>query len=312
MQNKVILLTLLTGISLIGCSGSGSGSSTSSGITPSADQTYGGVNKPASAQWWFQNTAKTTSGIIRLTNNESGIIFLSSQESSSNFDLKGTVTNFAMNQANCLPSTPVTGTLNKANVESATISLANCAFSESQISALVSVNVNGQNVYSESASLATANISSTATVTELSSQLLTTPINYNHNVNLSTKFVATLDGFNGLIGDQSGSFALGGILFGNLSNDLVSTSPLSVTLSDGITSNIAFSMVDSTSVNANATITNNGHSTLVQCNLLFADLVADGNLNNDTNAFITGCSGSIANSDGSTTSVGLSGNLNIK
>ena len=303
-------LGVLLPILLLGCSGAGT---SSSGNTSTANaQTYGGVSQPASYAWTFRNLDNSTSGMIRLTNSQSGIIFLYSDKSSMVFTLKGEISNFTLNQSQCLTQTPLTGSINDIS-STASITLSNCVFNENQLTALVTLTANNQTIYSGNEVFGDIEVSSASAVATLSNSLANSdPILYNHNSNIIANLTTTLNGYKNLYGNYNISGGIIGKLFGNLTQALTTGTPLSFNLSSDVSSQITFTMIDSTSVNADLNLTTRGYSTQLKCNILLAGLVVENSLNENFNSFVTGCSGSIPSSDGTANTVNLSGNLDIK
>ncbi len=305
---KRIIFSCVLAAVLVGC---GSGT-TSSSLQTTNTQTYGGVNQPASYAWNFQNSTNSTTGIIRLVNNQSGIVFITSNKDSLTFALKGAVSNFALNESQCLSQTALSGSINDDS-SNASITLTNCVFNSNQLTALVTIIANQETLYSGTESFNTIEIFGTESTTELSNALAQSdPVLYNHNSNVLANMVITLNGFDGLFGSYSGSGGMLGELFGNLVHCLVSGESSTFSLPRDIDMQMTSSMIDSTSLNVDLNLTNSGYSTQVKCNVLLSGLVVDNSLNSSFNGFVTGCSGDIPSSIGSITPVNVSGNLNIQ
>jgi|GEM_PF-6221730 len=295
----IILITCI----LLGCSSGGS----------STEQINNGVNQLASNAWSFRNITTSTNGIIRLVNDKTGIISISSNNPTQSLELQGQVTNFIPGSSLCLPQTPLAGSVNKETMDSASISLTNCVFSESQLTALVTIKSAQQTIYSDTEIFNNIEIASTSMVAELANTLAeSNPALYNHNVNIYAKFIINLNNLNNLSGNYPANGGISGQLFGQFVQQLTSGTSVPFVLNDGKQAEITFSMIDSTSVNIMISMVNSGQVTQLKCNALLSGLVVNNTLNPYFNGFITECTGTIPTEWGIISDPNVTGNITLK
>ena len=276
-------ISIMLGFGIVACS-SNSGGSSSSTQTQNP-QTYGGVNQPALAAYNLTD-GKSFSGIVRLTTDNSGMIYLNSTESNQLFSLKGLVSNFNPQSVNCLPSTSLSGNINSSSVNP-TATLSNCTANGNNLTATLQINVAGSApIIYNSITLGSINIESTNQfIASVDNLRATDPVNYNFIEILYGDFATTISG----AAYNSGNSAFfGGLSLGQLMTILGSESSITVNIGDGT---ITTTMIDSTSINftlSNVSIQNSAPANL-QCNVLFTNLIVNGSPYHNFNGFVTGC-----------------------
>ena len=280
-------ITAILGAGITACSNSGGSSSSSQTQNP---QAYGGVNQPALTAYNL-NDGKSFSGIIRLTTSESGMIYLNSTESNQLFSLKGLVSNFNPQSANCLPSTSLSGNINSSSVNP-TATLTNCTANGNNLTATLQINVAGSApIIYNSIALGSIDIESTNQfIASVNNLRATDPINYNFIEILYGDFTTTISG----VAYNSGNSAFfGGLSLGQLMTILGSESSITVDIRDGT---ITTTMIDSTSINftlSNVSIQNSTPANL-QCNVLFTNLIVNGSPYHNFTGFMTGCTSNLS------------------
>lgn len=280
-------ITAILGAGITACSNSGSSPSGSQTQNP---QTYGGVNQAALTAYNLTD-GKSLSGIIRLTTNESGMIYLNSTESKQLFSLKGLVGNFNPQSANCLPSTNLSGNINSSSMNP-TATLTNCTANGNNLTATLQINVAGSApIIYNSIALGSIDIESTNQfIASVNNLRATDPVNYNLIEILYGDFTTTISG----VAYNSGNSAFfGGLSLGQLMTILGSESNITVDIGDGT---ITTTMIDSTSINftlSNVSIQNSAPANL-QCNVLFTNLIVNGSPYHNFTGFMTGCTSNLS------------------
>ena len=285
---SIVALTGILGVGVVACSSSTGGSSSAN--QTQNPQTYGGVNQPALAAYSLSD-GKSFNGIIRLTTTNSGMIYLNSTESNQLFNLKGLVSNFNPQSANCLPSTSLSGNINSSSVNP-TATLSNCVLSGNNLTATLQINAAGSNpIIYNSISLGAIDIESTNQfIASVNNLRATDPINYNLVEILYGNFTTTISG----IAYNSGNSAFfGGLSLGQLMTMLSSESGTTMDIAGGTATAI---MIDSTSINftlTNVSIESSPAANL-QCNVLFTNLIVNGSPYHYFNGFVTGCATNVS------------------
>lgn len=281
-------ISIMLGFGIVACSSSSGGSS--SNAQTQNPQSYGGVNQPALAAYNLSD-GKSFSGIIRLTTDSSGMIYLNSTESNQLFNLKGLASNFNPQSANCLPTTSLSGNINSSSVNP-TATLSNCTASGNNLTATLQINVAGSApIIYNSISLGSIDIESINQFVASVNNLRTTdPVNYNLVEILYGNFTTTISG----AAYNSGNSAFfGGLSLGQLMTMLSNESGTTMDIAGGT---ITTTMIDSTSINF--TLTNVSiESSLVanlQCNVLFTNLIVNGSPFHNFNGFMTGCTSNLS------------------
>jgi hypothetical protein len=278
---------IMLGAGIMACSNSGNISNPSQTQNP---QTYGGVNQPALTAYDLSD-GKSFSGIIRLTTTNSGIIYLNSTESNQLFNLKGLVSNFNPQSANCLPTTSLSGNIN-SSVANPSATLSNCTVSGNNLTATLQINATGGNpIIYNSISLGAIDIESTNQFTTSVNNLRATdPVNYNLVEILYGNFTTIISG----IAYNSGNSAFfGGLSLGQLMTMLSSQSGAAMDIAGGTAT---ATMIDSTSINftlTNVSIESSPAANL-QCNVLFTNLIVNGSPYHYFNGFVTGCATNVS------------------
>lgn len=279
---SIVALTGILGVGVVACSSSTGGSSSAN--QTQNPQTYGGVNQPALAAYSLSD-GKSFNGIIRLTTTNSGMIYLNSTESNQLFNLKGLVSNFNPQSANCLPTTTLSGNINSSSVNP-TATLSNCTANGNNLTATLQINVAGSApiIYS-SIALGSIDIESTNQfITSVNNLRATDPINYNLVEILYGNFTATISG---IAYNSGNSPFFGGLSLGQLMTMLSSQSGTMDIAGGTATTTI----IDSTSINftlTNVSIESSSAANL-QCNVLFTNLIVNGSPYHYFNGFVTGC-----------------------
>ena len=281
-------ISIMLGFGIVACSSSSGGSSSAN--QTQNPQSYGGVNQPALAAYNLSD-GKSFSGIIRLTTTNSGMIYLNSTESNQLFNLKGLVSNFNPQSANCLPSTSLSGNINSSSVNP-TATLSNCVLSGNNLTATLQINAAGSNpIIYNSISLGAIDIESTNQfIASVNNLRATDPINYNLVEILYGNFTATISG----VAYNSGNSAFfGGLSLGQLMTMLSSESGTTMDIAGGTATAI---MIDSTSINftlTNVSIESSPVANL-QCNVLFTNLIVNGSPYHNFTGFMTGCTSNLS------------------
>lgn len=309
---------------LTGCGGGGSGGNNNQQVVD--PQTYGGVNLPATAVYSTYDGANLFSGILRLSSDSSGIIDIGSELAELPFNLKGAVSKFNKNSTQCLSSTNLTGNIGNLS-STATVTLDNCVFSATGLTANIVVTSANKTIYSKSEFLQLGIVQSKSSVTQMSNALESNPSLYNYNTSIPLNYVLTTGGSN-----FSGATGNYGLLFGNLMQSL--TSGITESYNSGlINGEITYTMIDSSSVNftiSNITTIPESSSVMaklnkigksvfssssatnnqLQCNMILSGLAGESQLNNNFVGYISGCSGSVTMATG-IESVNIVGNFQV-
>lgn len=281
-------ISIMLGFGVVACSSSTGGSSSAN--QTQNPQTYGGVDQPALAAYSLSD-GKSFNGIIRLTTTNSGMIYLNSTESNQLFNLKGLVSNFNPQSANCLPSTTLSGNIN-SSAANPSASLSNCTVSGNNLTATLQINAAGSSpITYNSISLGAIDIESTNRfIASINNLRATDPINYNLVEILYGNFTTTISG----IAYNSGNSAFfGGLSLGQLMTILGSESSTKFDTGNGT---ITTTMIDSTSINftlSNVSIQNSAPANL-QCNVLFTNLIVNGSPYHNFTGFMTGCTSNLS------------------
>jgi hypothetical protein len=281
-------ISIMLGFGIVACSSSSGGSS--SNAQTQNPQSYGGVNQPALAAYNLSD-GKSFSGIIRLTTDSSGMIYLNSTESNQLFNLKGLVSNFNPQSVNCLPSTNLSGNINSSSVNP-TATLSNCVLSGNNLTATLQISVTGSApIIYNSISLGSIDIESiNQFVASVNNLRATDPVNYNLVEILYGNFTTTISG---ATYNSGNSAFFGGLSLGQLMTMLSNESGTTMDITGGT---ITTTMIDSTSINF--TLTNVSiESSLVanlQCNVLFTNLIVNGSPFHNFNGFMTGCTSNLS------------------
>lgn len=287
-KNLTSIITLTGILGVVACSSSSGGSS--SNAQTQNPQSYGGVNQPAFAAYNLSD-GKSFSGIIRLTTDNSGMIYLNSTESNQLFNLKGLVSNFNPQSATCLPATSLSGNINSSSVNP-TATLSNCVLSGNNLTATLQISVTGSApIIYNSISLGSIDIESiNQFVASVNNLRATDPINYNLVEILYGNFTTTISG----AAYNSGNSAFfGGLSLGQLMTMLSNESGTTMDIAGGTATAI---MIDSTSINftlSNVSIQNSAPANL-QCNVLFTNLVVNGSPYHNFTGFMTGCTSNLS------------------
>lgn len=319
-MKKIYLLSLVA-LMFSACSNGGGGSS-SGGSSTDNPQTYGGVNLPSASNYTFHNGDGSMSGMLRLVNESSGIIYIASTSTTLPFNLVGSVSAFNSSVAQCLPATTLTGSINNVNTTTATVSFKNCNITDSVLSADISIAQNDSIIYSGSVGGQEESAISAAAITQFADTLGSdAPAAYNYNTNIPVNFTVS-----SVLGTSSGATGVYGTLLGNLFLQLTSTIPQTFDYG-GITGQAIYNVIDSSSLNITLNnleiesslwgtalmVTNNAAKIVGQSgsNQLLCNVIMSGLENNKVRAYITGCSGTISTPLGNS-AVTLNGNFEVK
>lgn len=278
---------------------------------PQNTTTYG-LDKPAIAAYSIYTATESSVGLLRLNTTSSGMTILSfNLIESHNFNLIGSVSNFNADRGNCLPSTPMKGSVNNIITSDAKFSLTNCIKhdEDSMIAATATVISNGEEIFNLPVFLFNIPPVSTTTFKNAATTLdNTSPSTFNQPVQIIGNLVTSVAESTSVF--SSYTPLITGGAFGEIINTFV-TGNSQTFGNGGVSGQASFSWVDSTSAfitfnNLNLSMyesTIDGQSmgifgSQLKCNMVSNNMIIDGKINPLFLGFITGCTGDITATPG--------------